>query len=92
VRDENTPDLPGDFFWVEESTELCGQWYINEAGEYTTCVLHKHPPQTGHCDGTDLCEDFYTEGDEIADMCRTFGLTDAHGLPTYEFFEHFEAI
>lgn len=90
---EDADYLPPEFF-VEEveigSNETCGELFLNSAGEYATCVLHAHPPQTGHCDGTDYCEEYECD-DPVADLCRTFGFVDHHGLPTFEFFEHFEA-
>jgi hypothetical protein len=79
-----------DIYWQVDSDEICGQLYLNEAGEYATCILHVHAPQTGHCDGVDQCSEFY-EDDAMEDVFKATGLIDGHGLPTFEFFEHFEA-
>jgi hypothetical protein len=90
IREPGPADLPQDVFWIIETDEICGELYLNDVGEYATCILHKHPPQTGHCDGVDHCDDYCD--DPIGDVCRTAGLIDSHGLPTFEYFEHFEAI
>lgn len=75
---------------IIETQEICGALFYNDAGEYAMCVLHRHPPQTGHCDGIDLCEDYC--GDPVTELCQSVGLMDAHGMPTLDYFEMFEAV
>lgn len=91
LREPGAADLTPEVFWIGDSKEICGALFVNDSGEYASCILHKHPPQTGHCDGVDVCEEWECD-DPIGDVCRTAGLVDSHGLPTFEYFEHFEAV